>query len=498
MGEGSGFNMDESSKDRGEAAQMAGIFEARSKSEKPRKVSRLIRWSACAMVGAVILSTAAGAPTGAPPPRARLTTPTSVYAIPVGSAPAKGPKTALVTIVAYMDFQCPFCRKAIKNLLTIQKAQPKDVRLVFKHRPLRFHRQAHIAAQAAVEAHKQKKFWAYQKLLWKNMRSLSPANLKKLGAKAKLNVKKLSKALSKKTHKGRVDKDNREALRFGVRGTPTMFFNGVKVVGARPLSSLQKTVKQQMARAKALLKKPGVTRKNIYAKLTAKGRKRAASSSGRRLGIKNDPRAGSHIPSGEIPAPKLATTSAKIKEDKVLTLSGSPRLGAARAPLTIVWFTSLNCYRARRMFRAWAYVSKRFRGKIKLVFKHHITSRSGLAFFAAMTAEEARDQGLFWVFIRQLLGGHVRNQKRVLEVAEQVGMDMKKLIKALKSKKHASRIKKDLAQAKGAIRSKSRCNVVKLPDGRELSGYISGYSLDYKLVAAEKVLANSGQLLPLP
>ena len=78
--------------------------------------------------------------------------------------PYRGNPNAAITLVESSDFQCPFCGRAMATMMKLLKAYPKDVRLVFKHHPLSFHRQAHIAAQAAVEAYKQKKFWKYQNM----------------------------------------------------------------------------------------------------------------------------------------------------------------------------------------------------------------------------------------------------------------------------------------------------------------------------------------------
>jgi protein-disulfide isomerase len=423
-----------------------------------------------------------------------------VYAVPIGSAPVKGPKTALVTVIAYMDFQCPFCKKAIERLLNIQKSMSKDMRVVFKHRPLRFHRQAHTAAQAAVEAQRQNKFWSYMALLFKNHRNLGVSQLIKLGTQAKLNGKKLKKALSTQKHKSAVDRDNREALKFGVKGTPTMFINGVKMVGARPQSTMLAEIKKQMRVAKKVLKKKGVTRKNLYARLIKGGIKKSSKMAKRYIAVsrKHGTAAGTKIPSRHLKAPSLRTKSAQIKKKKSLTFADRPSLGPHRAPLTIVWFTNQNCYGARRMFRAWSHISQRYAGKVRLVFKHHITKSGDKGFFSAMVLEEAYAQGLFWAMLRQFVGTRMYRKNKVLELAESMGMDMKKLAHALKTKKHESRVKRDLAEAKGNLRYQSRCNVALLPNGQELYGYISGYSLGYKVAAALRMVTPAGMLMRLP
>src|SRR6266852_5897723 len=86
---------------------------------------------------------------GARPAAANAPDPNKKYDITVGTAPAKGPSDAPVTIVEWSDFQCPFCGQAKDLVHQIIDAYPKDVRFVFKNYPLPFHPNAMPAAKAA-------------------------------------------------------------------------------------------------------------------------------------------------------------------------------------------------------------------------------------------------------------------------------------------------------------------------------------------------------------
>ncbi|HAA57099.1 MAG TPA: thioredoxin, partial [Myxococcales bacterium] len=68
----------------------------------------------------------------------------------------------------FSDFQCPFCNRGAKTIDQIKKAYAGKVRVVFKHLPLPFHKQAHLAAQASMAAHAQGKFWPYHDKLFAN------------------------------------------------------------------------------------------------------------------------------------------------------------------------------------------------------------------------------------------------------------------------------------------------------------------------------------------
>ncbi|HEY3668880.1 MAG TPA: thioredoxin domain-containing protein, partial [Polyangiaceae bacterium] len=68
---------------------------------------------------------------------------------PIGSSPVRGPADALVTVVEFSDFECPFCRQAEPTLHQLLERFPKDVRLVWKNYPLPQHSNARLLANFA-------------------------------------------------------------------------------------------------------------------------------------------------------------------------------------------------------------------------------------------------------------------------------------------------------------------------------------------------------------
>ena len=76
---------------------------------------------------------------------------TTVWSVPVGGSPVRGKATALVTIVEFADYQCPFCVKVEATLAELLQSYGDKVRLVWKHDPLAMHKDAplaHIASMA--------------------------------------------------------------------------------------------------------------------------------------------------------------------------------------------------------------------------------------------------------------------------------------------------------------------------------------------------------------
>ncbi len=99
----------------------------------------------------------------------------SVFEVPAGDSPSTGKADAPVTIVAFSDFQCPFCSRVVPTLKSLEEKYGEKVRVVFKHQPLPFHQDARLAAAASMAAHEQGKFWEYHDKLFANAKALKRA-----------------------------------------------------------------------------------------------------------------------------------------------------------------------------------------------------------------------------------------------------------------------------------------------------------------------------------
>ena len=99
--------------------------------------------------------------------------------IKLGDAPVKGPASAKVTVVAFSDFQCPFCSRAVPVLKQIEDEYKGKVKIAFKQLPLPFHDKAHLAAEAALAANEQGKFWQMHDKLFANQQALDRPSLEK-------------------------------------------------------------------------------------------------------------------------------------------------------------------------------------------------------------------------------------------------------------------------------------------------------------------------------
>lgn len=214
-----------------------------------------------------------GGLTKAPAPQPREARPQApakpVYVDIPADLPVKGPKDAKVTIVEFTDYQCPFCSRANAVLPQIEKAYGKDVRIAVRHLPLSFHKDAHLASQAAFAAAEQGKFWEFHDLMFANQRELKREHLEKYAAEVGLNMNKFKAALDSGKFKARVDEEAAAAAKVGARGTPAFFINGKLVSGAQPFEKFKTVIDEELKRADEALKK-GTPRNKLYETL-AKG-----------------------------------------------------------------------------------------------------------------------------------------------------------------------------------------------------------------------------------
>lgn len=161
----------------------------------------------------------------------------------------RGKASAPITIVAYSDFQCPFCSRAEKNMEEVRKKYPNQVKYLFKHFPLNFHPLAMPAAKAyeAIALQSKEKAMKFQDELFANQRNLGSekeafieAAAKKVGA----DVARMKKDMESDKVTRLVNQDIEEGKAMGVRGTPAFLVNGIFVSGARPASDFNMIIER--------------------------------------------------------------------------------------------------------------------------------------------------------------------------------------------------------------------------------------------------------------
>jgi len=162
----------------------------------------------------------------------------------------RGPKKdAIVTLVEYGDFECPYCGQAEPNVRGLIQ-EYGELRFVFRHLPLTdVHPHAQMAAEAAEAAALQGKFWEMHDTLMDHQGELTFSDLLRYARDLELNTEKFEAELRAHDRTAaRVSEDVESADLDSVSGTPTFFINGRRHHGAYDLE----TLKQAVRAAKAL------------------------------------------------------------------------------------------------------------------------------------------------------------------------------------------------------------------------------------------------------
>jgi protein-disulfide isomerase len=178
----------------------------------------------------------------------------------------RGPDDALVTIVVWGDFECPFCARMAPVLDHVHQKYGADVRIVYRHLAMPAHRQAPLAAEAGVAAAEQGKFWAFHDVLFSQPDRLARGDLEQLAEAAGLDLPRFRAALDDRRHRDAVLAETAAAMALGVDGTPTLFVNGYPVVGSRDRAGMEKLVEAHLARSRTIAAR-GLPARDLYAVL---------------------------------------------------------------------------------------------------------------------------------------------------------------------------------------------------------------------------------------
>jgi protein-disulfide isomerase len=173
--------------------------------------------------------------------------PIAVKKIDVADAPMKGNPNAKITLVEFADYECPHCKRFQPVLHQILDEFRSDVKLYFKNYPLPQHNNARLAAEAAVAAQKQGKFWQYQDKLWEKSDDLTPAEIEKAAKEVGLDVAKFRQDVASEAVKARVQKDRNDGQAAGIQATPTLYINGREYTDGRDTDSLREWIKDAIA-----------------------------------------------------------------------------------------------------------------------------------------------------------------------------------------------------------------------------------------------------------
>ncbi len=169
----------------------------------------------------------------------------------------RGPADAVITIVEFSDYQCPYCGQLSGILREVEDLYPNQIRRVFRDFPLPMHKDAAKAAEAAACANDQGKFWPMHDRLFAGQKSLTLADLPRYAEDAGLQVRKFEACLASGRHASKVREDHDEGTRYGVTGTPSLFVNGRPLFGAPRKGDLVQVIEEELQMSKPTVDNQG-------------------------------------------------------------------------------------------------------------------------------------------------------------------------------------------------------------------------------------------------
>lgn len=346
--------------------------------------------------------------------------------LPIGNSPTIGEKDALVTIVMFSDLQCPFCQQAHHVLKKL--AKDRDVRIVFKHAPLPFHQDAVPAAFASLIANDQGKFWEFAELAYANQNALSQEDLKKYAQEVGVDVSGYDAAFGSEEHMTVVQNDINLARNAGVEATPTIFVNGLRIVGLYPEEQMASLIDMQIGYAQKLVD-AGVAREDVHWRLV----------------------------SVNYSEPEIIAEEPVREEKQVVAMVpivDAPVKGANAedALVTIVEFSDFECSYCRKAQLWLDSYMKENSADVRLVYRHFPLPFHENADIAAAASIVAQQKGKFWDYHDLLFANQDRlGPKDLIEHAKKVRISKSQLRKLQGSDAVIDHLKNDIeiAQALG-------------------------------------------------
>ncbi|HVK76316.1 MAG TPA: thioredoxin domain-containing protein [Kofleriaceae bacterium] len=392
--------------------------------------------------------------------------PATVYAVPLGDSPRRGPASAPITIVEFSDFTCGHCYRAQRILEQVDRMYPGQIRWVFRHFPID-EDGGTLPAEAAAAAGRQGKFWPMHDRLFAVRGRVDRATVELYAAQLGLDLERFRAAVEVGAARAIVLKDLADGRRLGVTGTPMFFVNGRPIQGARPVATFARVIAEELARARST----SATRPaDLYAALTAGGVAAADTDDPTPLVVELDP-----------------TQLYRVG----LGLPGH-RTGPDDALVTVVVWSDFECPYCARLAPNLARLRKERAKDVRLVYRHMPLAGHRGADLAAEAAVVAGRAGKFWAFHDRVFAkiGTPLTRAELLDAARAAGVDPAAVAAALDDHRYLDAV---LAEAGAAAALGATGTPTMFINGLAVAGLVPYDQLlaivDGQLVQARELVA---------
>ncbi len=451
-------------------AQPLECFKAIIDEELKKADQKLAAGTARPNLYAAIIKDGLDAPAPAPAPTPSPAAPgaTTIAKVDIAGAPVKGAKDALITIVEFSDFQCPFCSRVEPTMDKVMETYKGKVRVVWRDYPLPFHNNALPAAVAARAAGAQGKFWEMHKKLFDNQQALDGPSLEKYAQDIGLNMGRFKADITGDKLKKAAEADMAMGSKVGVNGTPGFFINGVNLSGAQPYEAFKPIIDAELAKAESLVKS-GTPKAKVYEAIMKAAKDAPPPAPAQAQGA---PPAG----------PESDPTVFKVDPGK------SPAKGPKTAAITMVVFSDFQCPYCSRVEPSISQVEKEYPGKVRVVWKNYPLPFHENAKPAALAAMAAGEQGKFWEMHDKLFENQKALDGASLEkYAGELGLNLAKFKTAMTNPANAATIDADMKEGTAVGVNGTPATFV---NGRKIGG---AYPYETFKKVVEQELAKTGK-----
>ena len=158
------------------------------------------------------------------------------------NSPAFGsaPESAKLVVVEFGDYHCPYSKEVTSVFREMMAKYGDRARFIYRDFPTSS--SAADPIEAALAAHcagEQGKFWPYHDKLYAFQDRLTTPDLSVYASQVNIDLGRFEKCLQERRFESAIASDIQAARASGVIGTPTFFFNGIKVEGALPREAFE-------------------------------------------------------------------------------------------------------------------------------------------------------------------------------------------------------------------------------------------------------------------
>ncbi len=159
--------------------------------------------------------------------------------------PTIGSKKPDVTIVEFMDYNCGWCKKSVKEVQSLVETD-KNIKVIFKDFPI-FGEHSEYAAKAALAAEKQGKYWELHQAMFAHEGQVTTDVVNQLAQTTGLDMKKLQADIGSKDIGERIAANMQLGKNLAINGTPAFVIDAKVFGGYLPIEGMNEAIAQVRA-----------------------------------------------------------------------------------------------------------------------------------------------------------------------------------------------------------------------------------------------------------